>query len=147
MNQTTIIGNVCHNPELRMTQSGKDVCSFDVAVNKMRNGEKQTTYFRVNAWNKLAGICKQYASKGKKLMVQGEVSARAYTNKSGELRASLELTADEVEFLTPREQGENPSADPRMAQTMAEQAQAAKRYMEQPDNGWQEIEDDSELPF
>lgn len=143
MNQTTIIGNVCHSPELRTTQSGKDVCSFDVAVNRRRNGESQTQYFRVSAWNKLAQICQQYATKGKKLMVQGEISARAYMGKDGEPRASLELTATDVEFVSPREQQENPYADQRMAQVEAEQAKAVAAFMQ---DGMTEI-DDPDLPF
>ena len=143
MNKLTIIGNVCHSPETRSTQSGNTVCSFDVAVNSRRaNG--QTQYFRVSAWNKTAELCGRYVVKGKKVAVTGEVTARAYLAKDGSPRASMELTADEVEFLSPREQNE--LADTRMAQIESEQRQAAEQYQQAAPKEWEEIKDD-ELPF
>lgn len=101
MNRATIIGNLTADPQTRMTQSGKSVCSFTVAVNGRDN---QATFFRVSAWNKLAELCQQYLAKGRKVCVTGPVSAQAYTTSSGENRASLELMANEVEFLSPREE-------------------------------------------
>lgn len=141
MNKLTIIGNVCHAPELRTTQAGHDVCSFDVAVNS-RRGDKSVTYIRCSAWNKLAGVCQQYLAKGKKVCVIGEVSARAFLGKDGQPRASLELSAEDVEFLSPKEQG-GQFVDQQIAQVEAEQRQAAEQYQRE---GWQEI-NDSDLPF
>lgn len=140
MNKLIIIGNVCHSPELRSTQSGKSVCSFDVAVNR-RGGDSDTTYFRVSAWNKLAETCQQYISKGKKVMVCGEVTARAYEGKDGTPRASLELMANEVEFLSPKETSQ--FADPKLAQVTEEQAKAAEEFMRA---GFADITD-PDLPF
>lgn len=98
MNKLTIIGNLTRAPELRTTQSGKNVCTFTVAVN--RRGRDETDYFRVSAWGKLGENCHQYLDKGRKVAVTGSVSASAYTTQSGENRASLEVFADDVEFLT-----------------------------------------------
>ena len=108
MNSLTIIGNVCHTPEMRSTQSGKTVCSFDVAVNSKRR-DGATTYFRVSAWEALAGVCQQYLTTGKKVCVVGEVSARAYESRDGQPRASLEVTAREVEFLSPKAESQPPA--------------------------------------
>lgn len=149
MNKTIIIGNVCHTPETRSTQSGSTVCSFTVAVNKRRNGEDITTYFRISAWNKLAETCQQYVAKGMKIMVEGEVSARAYMSRdTNEPRASLELVANNVEFLSPRQQNQTPYADPRRAAIDAEQKRAAEQYQreEAAQDGFQDI-NDSDLPF
>ncbi|MBO4563772.1 MAG: single-stranded DNA-binding protein [Clostridia bacterium] len=106
MNKLTIIGNLTADPELRTIPSGINVCTFTVAVNRRYTSNKddrQTDFFRVAAWRQLGENCSRFLTKGKKVAVIGEVSARAYEGKDGSLRASLEVTADEVEFLSPRE--------------------------------------------
>ncbi len=109
MNKLFIIGNLTADPELRTTPNGVSVCTMNVAVNRRfnsANGEKQTDFFRVTAWRQLGETCARYLAKGRKISVIGEVTARAYAGKDGTPRASLELTADEIEFLSPKEQGQ-----------------------------------------
>lgn len=111
MQRITIIGNLTHNPETRTTPSGVSVCSFTVAVNrrfKGADGEQVTDFFRVNAWRGLADSCAKYLAKGRKVAVIGELQARLYDGKDGEKRMSLDVQADEVEFLTPKSQAEQP---------------------------------------
>ena len=106
MNKVYIIGNLTGDPELRTTPNGISVCTMNVAVNRRfssANGERQTDFFRVTAWRQLGETCARNLYKGRKVAVIGEVSARAYTAKDGTARASLEITADEVEFLSPRD--------------------------------------------
>ena len=103
MNKIIITGNVTAQPELKATQSGNKVCSFGVAVNERRGGEDSTTFFRVSAWNKLAETCMTYLTKGKKVMVTGPVSARGYSKSDGSVGVSIEINANEVEFLSPRD--------------------------------------------
>ena len=91
MNKLTIIGNLTADPELRTIPSGVSVCTFTVAVNRRSGKEDRQT---------------DYLTKGKKVAVVGEVSARAFEGKDGTLRASLEVTADDVEFLSPRSEGQ-----------------------------------------
>ena len=106
MNRAFIIGNLCNEPELRTTTSGKNVCSFTVAVN--RRNREETDFFRVSAWDALGENCKKFLTKGRKVAVMGSVSVRAYQSKNGDPAASLELMAQEVEFLsTPAERAEN----------------------------------------
>jgi len=101
MQKLMIIGNVCADPEQRTTPNGKTVTNFTVAVS--RKGDKdKTDFFRCAAWGKTGEVCGQYLGKGKKVCVIGEVSARAYTDKQGEAKASLEVLVAEVEFLSPR---------------------------------------------
>lgn len=104
MNKTMIIGNLTADPETKTTQSGKFVCNFTVAVNRRvgKDGKPQADYFRVAAWDNLAEICQKYLAKGKKVFVSGTVGAHAYNDNNGNLRASLELSASEVEFLSPK---------------------------------------------
>lgn len=99
MNHLTIIGNLCRDPETRTTQSGKTVCTFTVAVNR-RSQQDAADFFRVSAWNQLGETCQKYLCKGRKVAVTGSVSANCYTTQNGENRASLEVLAQDVEFLS-----------------------------------------------
>jgi single-strand DNA-binding protein len=105
----TFIGNLSSEPETRTTPSGVTVCSFTVATNRRfadKDGERQTDFFRVNAWRQLGEVCAKHLSKGKKVAVVGELQARMYDAKNGEKRMSLDVAADEVEFLSPAEKAE-----------------------------------------
>ena len=137
MNDLTIIGNLTRDPELRTTQTGVNVCSFTVAVNRRRKAEGQpdADYFRVTAWRHLADLCQQYLCKGRKVAVCGPVAVSTYTANDGSTRATLEVTADEVEFLTPREDASYP----------AHSAQKPAAPV-QPDPGFEQVDDD-DLPW
>jgi single-strand DNA-binding protein len=100
MNKLFLIGNLTKDPETRATPNGKTVCNFDIAVND-RQGNP--TYFRISAWEKQGENCQRYLSKGKKVSVVGPVSARAYTDRSGKANVSIEVAANEIEFLSPRD--------------------------------------------
>lgn len=106
MNQLTIIGNLTADPEQRSTQTGKQVTSFTVAVNK--RGGDGSDFFRVTAWEKLGELCNKYLSKGRKVCVIGAVGVSAYNDKDGKAHGSLEVTAHEVEFLSPKKDEEKP---------------------------------------
>lgn len=106
--QITLIGNLGSDPEMRYTPSGQPVTTFRMAVSRTwvgADGQRQekTTWFRVTAWRKLAETASQYLTKGSKVLVVGEVEeANAYMDKEGKPRASLEVTANVIRFLTPR---------------------------------------------
>lgn len=112
MNKLILIGNLTRDPETRTTPSGHTVCSFDIAVNERRGGQDSTTYFRVSTWDKTGENCQKYLSKGKKVFVSGPVSARAYQTNNGETRVSIEVTANEVEFLSPANNAAAPTPYP-----------------------------------
>lgn len=117
MNRLVIIGNLTGNPELRTTQAGKSVCSFNVAVNRRKKSEGQpdVDFFRVSTWNQLAENCGRYLTKGKKVCVVGAVSVRSYETQDGRHGASLEVMANEVEFLSTKE-----SDQPKMTEVTVE---------------------------
>lgn len=113
MEKLYIIGNLTRDPETRIvntTEGAVTVCSFDVAVND-RNKEKGAKYFRVSAWRKLGDICGKYLRKGAKVAVNGVVTAGAYIDKNGAAQGTLNVNANEVEFLSSSTQSAQGDAD------------------------------------
>lgn len=113
--KTIVVGHLGRDPEMRYTPDGTPVTSFSIATTrKWTNSEGQqqekTTWFRVTAWRKLAETCNQYLSKGRLVLVEGDIDVSAWSDKtSGEARATLELQARTVKFLGGRgERGEAP---------------------------------------
>lgn len=141
MNKLTIIGNLTRDPELRTTQNGISVCSFTVAANRRRKaeGQQEADFFRVTAWRELGENCYRYLAKGRKVAVVGAVSVSTYTANDGSTRATMEVTADDVEFLSSRsDEGAAPAAKPA--------ADAPQQTSMQPQGGYEEV-DDEDLPF
>lgn len=107
--QITLVGNLGNDPEMRYTPSGVAVASFSLAVNKTwtnQEGQRQdkTTWFRVTTWRKQAEIVSQYLTKGRRVLVVGEIEEpRPWTDRDGNQRASLEVTAQIVKFLGGRD--------------------------------------------
>lgn len=114
--QITIVGNVGRDASLKYTSSGIAVADFSVAVSKVTGSgdtkQEKTTWFKVTCWRNLAEIAGQYVKKGGKILVVGEVGASAYTDKSGQLQVSLELTADQIKILSSREEMQHRNGQP-----------------------------------
>jgi single-strand DNA-binding protein len=104
--QITIVGRAGNDPSLKYTQSGVAVTDFSLAVNRKwtdSNGERKehVTWWRVTCWRKTAEIVAQYVKKGRQVMVvASQIEANAYAGNDGEPRASLDVTADQVIFLS-----------------------------------------------
>lgn len=161
MNRLTIIGNLTRDPEMRAvnTANGQvSVCDFSVAVNRRNRaeGQPEADFFRVTAWRGLAENCHKFLAKGRKVAVVGEVSVRTYTGSDGTTRASLEVTANDVEFLSPRGEGTQDSGAGNGGYAPAQNAgghSQPTRQAQQTDmtqaaygSGYVEVEDD-DLPF
>ena len=138
MNKLTIIGNLTRDPELRTTQSGVNVCTFTVAVNRRKtqqSGQPEADFFRVTAWRELGENCAKWLIKGRKVCVIGPVSVSTYTGQDGKTYANMEVTAQDVEFCS------------QLGQQAQEQAQAPAPQVD-PQSGMQQVTmDDGELPF
>jgi single-strand DNA-binding protein len=110
--QIILIGHVGADAEMRYTPAGKAVASFIVATSrkwKDATGQhkEKSVWWRCTVWEKQAEVIAQYVKKGSKVMVVGEVEeARAFTDKAGENRASLEVTASTVKFLDSKGNGD-----------------------------------------
>lgn len=108
--KTVVVGHLGQDPQMRYTPTGVPVTSFSVATSRRwanANGEQQekTTWFRVTCWRKLAELTAQYLQKGRMVLVEGDIDAQAFTDKQGNVRASLELTATNIKFLGGRGEG------------------------------------------
>lgn len=152
MEKVMIIGNLCRDPELRTTTTGLSVCSFTVAVNQRPSKsqreagqEPPAKFFRVTAWRELGENCAKYLAKGRKVYCEGTIGASAYTGQEdGKPHASLEMTANEVEFLSSRgdtQDGGQSAGNAAQAPAAAPSAPAAAAPA-----GFTEVDTD-ELPF
>ena len=134
MNKLYIIGNVTHTPELKNTPNGVPVCSFSVAVNRR---DKDALFYRVTAWRGLGETCAKYLQKGKKVAVIGELDLRTYTGRDGMEKTALEVTASDIEFLSPRSDDQQPQQQDQQPQQPAPEL-----------GGFVEVTgDDANLPF
>jgi single-strand DNA-binding protein len=119
-----IVGRLGRDPEMRFTPTGQAVTSFSVATDNMRQVDgkpvKETIWFKVSAWGKQAESCNNYLQKGKLVLVEGRLTAdsktggpKIWTSQDGTQRASFEIFASTVRFLSGRseEAGGGPAVD------------------------------------
>jgi single-strand DNA-binding protein len=104
LNRVQLIGNLTRDPELRYTPNGMAVCSFSLATSRSwttDSGEKKEVaeFHRIVAWNKLAELCSQYLTKGRKAYVEGRLSTRSWTAKDGSQRQTTEIVIDNMIIL------------------------------------------------
>ena len=110
MQSIHFIGRLSRDVDLKTTPNGVQVASFTVAVDRKQKdteGNKKVDFFNVNVWRGLADICSKYLSKGKKCYVRGELQMRTYTAKDGTTKVSLDVQADEVEFLSAKSEAKS----------------------------------------
>jgi len=101
-----IVGNLGADPQMKFLADSTPVTSMSVAVSDGFGDKKHTLWFRVSAWKKQAESCNQFLAKGSKVLVEGTLRAdedgnpRIWTGKDGQERASYEITAHNVRFLS-----------------------------------------------
>ena len=104
LNRVQLIGNLTRDPELRYTPAGTAVCSFSIATNRSWTtdaGEKkeEADFHRIVAWNKLAELCSQFLTKGKKVYVEGRLTTRNWTGQDGNQRNTTEVIISDMILL------------------------------------------------
>jgi single-strand DNA-binding protein len=107
LNRVQLIGNLTRDPELRYTPSGSAVCTFSIATNRSwttDTGEKkdESEFHRIVAWNKLAEICSQFLTKGRKVFVEGRLTTRSWTAQDGTQKQSTEIIISDMILLDNR---------------------------------------------
>ena len=105
MNKVFLIGNLTRDPELTETENGTQLCRFSIAVarNYTTAGERKTDFFNVTAWRGTADAVGRYARKGNKIAVSGSIELRNYEDSQGVKKTAVDIVAQDVEFLTPRQ--------------------------------------------
>ncbi|MEK7459248.1 MAG: single-stranded DNA-binding protein [Patescibacteria group bacterium] len=104
LNRAMLIGNLTRDPELRKTANGQSVTSFSIATNRAfttQTGEKkeQADYHNIVAWGRLAEICAQYLTKGKKIYVDGRIQNREWEGTDGQKRYRTEVVVENMIML------------------------------------------------
>ena len=135
MNKVELIGNLCADPEVSVTQSGLTRCVMRLAVQRKfanQQGVRETDFLTIICWRQLAEFCGKYLSKGRKCAVIGSIQVRSYTAQDGTKRTATEILADEVEFVDSRPKSE-------AAQETAQETPPSS-------DGFVPVDDD-ELPF
>ena len=114
MNKVYLIGNLTRDPELAETNNGIKVCRFAIAVNRnysSNDGERQTDFFNITVWRTQAENCGRYLKKGSKVAVVGSLQNRSYEDKDGIKRNVTDIVANEVEFLSTKNNGDEGESD------------------------------------
>jgi single-strand DNA-binding protein len=116
MNKMMLIGNLGRDPEMNYTPNGVAVTRFSLAVNrvtKSASGEREveTQWFNIVAWRQLAETCNTYLHKGSKVFIEGRLQTRKYTGNDGVERTAVEVIANEMEMLTPKERQAESGSD------------------------------------
>ncbi len=147
MNKVFLIGNLTRDPELSETNSGVAVCRFSIAVNRnysSPDGERKTDFFNVTAWRGLGENVARFAKKGNKVAVVGSIEIRNYEDATGAKRTSVDIVAQDVEFLSPRGSaaGENAGYESDFPTAPAAAAAPAKKKAT-----LQSFDDDGDIPF
>ena len=103
MNSLTLIGRLTKDPELRyLANTGNAVARFSIAVNRpfaKKEAEVTADFFNVVVWGKRAETCTNYLQKGLQVAIQGRLQNNNYTDKDGVKRYSVEIIAENVEFI------------------------------------------------
>ena len=107
MNKAVLIGRLTKDPEVKQTQSGIDVASFTLAVDRTFSKEKEADFINIVAWRKTAELCGKYLSKGSLVGISGRIQTRNYENKDKVKVYVTEIVADEVQFLDSRKKKED----------------------------------------
>ena len=105
-----LTGRVTKDIELKVTPTGKSVCSFSLAVNRkfVQDGERQADFINCQLWGKSAETLKKYGKKGMLIGVEGRLQTRNYTNQQGQTVYVTEVVADSFTFLEKKQSNDQP---------------------------------------
>ena len=145
INTVALMGRLTYDPELRTTNTGISVISFQIAVDRnyqAQGQERQADFIDCVAWRQTADFISRYSRKGSMIAVEGSIQTRNYTDKNGNNRKAVEVVANNVSFCGSR--SETGTSAP------AQQAydQPAPSYASAGSSDFEElVDDDDDLPF
>ena len=106
MNRIILLGRLVKDPDVKVTTSGKTVCTFTLAVDRPftgKNGQREADFINIVTWNKTAELCGNSLTKGQRALVEGRLQIRSYDGKDGNKHYVTEVIADRVEFIERKE--------------------------------------------
>jgi len=106
-NRVVLAGNLTRDPELRFTNDGIPVCSFGLAVNRVRSKSEEVDFFDISAWRELGETIANYKKKGDPILVEGRLQYRTWEAQDGSKRSKVDVVADNVQFLGGRSDSED----------------------------------------
>lgn len=106
MNNIVLLGRLTKDADIRSTQSGKVVASFTLAVDRpyTQNGKKEADFIACQIWGKSAEVFGKSVHKGQRVLLEGRLQLRQYTDKNGNKRTAAEVVTDRFEFIKRKEQ-------------------------------------------
>ena len=110
INNVVLAGRVTKDIELKVTPTGKSVCSFSLAVERkfVQNGEKVTDFINCQLWGKSAETLEKYVKKGMMIGIEGRIQTRKYTNQQGQTVYVTEVVVDNFSFLEKKQNNDQP---------------------------------------
>lgn len=101
LNRIVLIGRLTSDPELKYTPSGKAVATFAIAVDRRPNaqGERETDFIQIVAWNQSAEFAGNYLTKGRLIAVDGRLQIRSWVAQDGTRRKTSEVVAETLRGL------------------------------------------------
>ncbi|MBQ8076978.1 MAG: single-stranded DNA-binding protein [Eubacterium sp.] len=146
INMVALMGRLTYEPELRTTQSGLSVLSFQVACDRSYQAsgqERQADFIDCVAWRQTAEFISRYFHKGSMIAVEGSIQTRNYTDKNGNNRKAVEVVANNVSFC-----GSKAETGSTSAPSQEQYNQPAPSYSSAESSDFEEIiDDDDDLPF
>jgi single-strand DNA-binding protein len=104
-NKAILMGRICHDLELKTTPAGVSVLSFRIAVDRnyqVKGEERKADFFNVVTWRSTAEFVNRYFSKGRMIMIDGELQTRQYVDKNNITQNIVEIVADTIHFTGER---------------------------------------------
>lgn len=141
MNSITLMGRLTADVELKTTQSGLEVCSFCIAVNRpvAKDAEKQADFINCVAWRQTAAFISNYFGKGDMIAVEGSLQSRKWTDKDGNNRTSHEVNIYRAHFCGSKKDKDNNAASQGGTDT-------SYKLSDNTESSFEDLGDD-ELPF
>ena len=112
MNKVILMGRLARDPEVRTTQSGRQVARMTIAVDRRVNraniqpGQQTADFISLVAWERTAEFAGHYLAKGRQILVEGRIQTGSYEAQDGTKRYTTDVIAERIEFADSRPQGE-----------------------------------------
>lgn len=146
-NKVILMGRLTADPELKQTPNGVSVCTFSLAVNRRfgrsEQGQQSVDFINIVAWRQLADFTAKHFSKGKPMLVSGQLQTRNWTDNNGQKRYATEVVADEIEFVESKSDSQSTTG----SQQYTPDAYGSPSFNNSSTTSFETVDEDDGLPF